>query len=372
MPAPDLAPLSDASRFSDDALLVHQLHPLNAEPLPERLATAPVTPLGTFYLRNHGDIPRLDAAGFRVRVEGRVARGLELTVAELRDRFPRSSVVATLQCAGNRRGELAALAPVDGFGWRNGAIGTAEWSGVALADVLRAAGCEPDPGRHVAFEAADTVVLGERRFTYGGSITLDKALRPEVLLAFEMNGQPLPAEHGAPLRVVVPGQIGARSVKWLTAIRVQDEPSENHYQRREYKLLPPHMHAGNADWEAGLMLQDMPVNAAICAPENGTELAAGVVELRGYAIAGGRAIARVEVTADGGRNWHAADLAGNSGNPWAWTLWRAALALPEGAHEIAVRAWDAAAQTQPERLESVWNWKGYMNTAWHRIGISCR
>jgi sulfite oxidase len=187
-----------------------------------------------------------------------------------------------------------------------------------------------------------------------------------------MNGRPLAPEHGFPLRVVVPGYVGARSVKWVAQIQVQEDPSNNYFQRKDYKLFPPDMDKDDVDWEAGMMLYDLPVNAAICEPADGAELAAGLISVRGYAIAGGRPIERVEVSADGGQNWTRAAFEHPSGEPWSWTLWESHLDLPPGEHELAARAWDRAAQTQPAQPEDVWNFKGYVNAAWHRIKVRIR
>ena len=215
-------------------LIVHESEPLNAEPPPGRLRANFVTPLSAFYIRCHGNLPALDAEHHRLQVDGRVERPCAFSVRDLQARFPARRVVATLQCAGNRRAELASIAAVDGAKWGPGAIGTAAWTGVALADVLDAVGCDATPGLDaLALEGADTITEDGTRFVYGASIPLAKARTPEVLLAFAMNGAPLPPEHGYPLRLVVPGQIGARSVKWVTRVRVQDHPSDNPFQQRE-------------------------------------------------------------------------------------------------------------------------------------------
>lgn len=352
-------------------LIVHKSDPLNAETPLALLGEAFITPVGRFYIRTHGEIPRLDAARHRLRVEGLVFRPLDLSIDELRSRFPRRVVTATLQCAGNRRAELNEVAPVSGTQWGAGAIGTAEWAGVALGDVLRAAGsCDDTTAElHVAFEAADTISKDGRPFTYGVSIPLAKALSSEVLLAHEMNGAPLAPEHGFPLRAVVPGYIGARSPKWLTAIRVQDRPSDNHFQQTEYKLYPSSMNPDSIDPHAGTILYEFPLVAVICAPAAGAVVPVGPVVLRGYAIASGRPIERIEVSADSGWSWTGAEIENGHGERWAWVLWRARVDVPSGARELIVRAWDGAAQTQPERAEHVWNPKGYVTSAWHRVRV---
>lgn len=339
-------------------LIVHKADPLNAEPPLDRLRAAFITPIERFYIRTHGEIPELDGTAHRLRVEGLVSAPLELSMDELRTRFPRRAVTATLQCAGNRRAELNEVAPVSGTKWDAGAIGTAEWAGVALADVLRAAGLWEEETRdlHVAFACADEVRKEGRRFTFGASIPLAKALGPEVLLADEMNGRPLAPEHGFPLRVVVPGYVGVRSAKWLVGVRVQDQPSDNFYQQTEYRL-------------EGATLYEFPLNAAICEPAHDAALPHGPTVVRGYAVAAARAVERVEISADGGQTWTHAETETRGTEPWAWTLWTARLDLPPGEHELAVRAWDEAAQTQPKHLTEVWNPKGYVDSAWHRIRV---
>ena len=360
---------------SDQAakLIVHGRDPLNAEPPLDLLRRSFLTPNDLFFVRNHAPIPEVDAGAYRLEVCGEVARPLGLSLEELRRDFPFRTVAATLQCAGNRRSGLAAVGPVQGVAWGDGAIGTAVWGGAPLCEVLRAAGCGDGP-LYAAFTGLDEVDMAGRRFGFGGSIPLRKALGPEVLLAFEMNGEPLPPEHGAPLRVVVPGYIGARSVKWLGRISVQPGPSDNHFQTHDYKLLPPGTDPRDVDWDAGVMLGELPVNAAICEPGDGATVDSGSLVIRGYAIAGGgREVVRVDVSADGGRSWTVADLTdgGVGPNPWAWVFWesRPRIEPGDGPREIVVRAWDSAAQTQPERPETVWSVRGYMNTSWHRVRV---
>ena len=354
-------------------ILVRQAEPLNAGPPPHRLLGGDLTPVDLFYVRNHGAVPEVDAASFRLTVEGRIKKPFRISLDELR-RLPRVTVAATLQCAGNRRSELMAVRDIPNeLGWGAEAIGTADWAGVPLREVLAAA--EPEPaGRHVELIGLDETERHGHRFNFGGSIPLDKAMQPEVLLAYEMNGKPLPPVHGAPLRLVVPGYIGARSVKWLSRITVQEEPSSNYFQSKAYRLFPPTMDAGNVDWDSGLMLGTFNVNSLICEPmgkeTEGTTLAAGPVTVRGWAFAGERSVERVDLSTDGGRTWLVADLA-PARSRWSWRLWSATVDLTPGDHELVCRAWDAAAQTQPESPASVWNFKGYMNNAWHRVRVTC-
>lgn len=349
--------------------LVRQERPFNAGPPPEHLRRSFVTPVEHFFVRNHGDVPQVDAGSYFLTLNGLLKKPFRISLEELR-RLPKASVVATLQCAGNRRLEMMAVEPIPNeLGWGTEAIGTAEWKGVPLRELLAAV--EPLPeARHVAFSGLDETERHGHRFNFGGSIPLDKALASEVLLAYEMNGQELPPVHGGPLRVVVPGYIGARSVKWLSTITLQEEPSDNYFQAKAYRLFPPHTNHDNVDWDNGLMLGTFNVGSVIFSPVEGESLPAGNVTVRGHAFAGEREVARVDVSADGGRTWTTAELS-PARSRWAWRLWEARLDLPAGEHEIVCRAWDTAAQTQPENPASVWNFKGYMNNAWHRVRVSC-
>jgi sulfite oxidase len=327
-----------------------------------------VTPVELFFVRTHGAVPQLDEEGYRLAIDGMVQRPLRLRRGDLEANFPVAEVTATLQCAGNRRTELIRVRPVAGeTPWGASALGNAVWRGTPLAAVLEAVGVL-DGAAHVAFIGLDRIEKEGNSFGFGGSIPLARALGDDVLLAWEMNGQPLAPEHGYPLRVVVPGWIGARSVKWVGQIRVQAEPSDNWYQARSYKLFPPQVDAASADWAQGLMLGELSLTSVICAPGDGEELQAGRVTVRGYAMAGGeRRVERVEVSADHGDSWVVAEL--EPGSPGVWHLWSAELELGPGAHELACRAWDSAAMTQPEDPAHLWNFKGYMNNAWHRVRV---
>ncbi len=354
-------------------ILIRQEEPLNAGPPSNLLLGAgELTPADLFFVRNHGAVPEVDQASFWLTVEGRIRKPFRISLEELR-RLPRVTVAATLQCAGNRRSEMMAVKDIPGeLGWGSEAISTAEWGGVPLREVLNAAGPEP-AGRHVEFTGLDETERHGHRFNFGGSIPLDKAQQPEVLLAYEMNGRPLPAVHGGPLRLVVPGYIGARSVKWLSRITVQEEPSENYFQAKAYRLFPPGIDHDTVDWDSGLMLGSFNVNSLICAPAEGETLPEGPVTVRGWAFAGERDVARVDLSVDGGTTWKVADLA-PARSRWAWRFWQAVLGpgeLHPGENEIICRAWDAAAQTQPESPAHVWNFKGYMNNAWHRVRVTC-
>ena len=280
-------------------LLVHEREPLNLETPRAVLGAASLTPADAFFVRDHGPVP--DAGpDWRLEVGGLVDAPLSLGLDELRDgRFARQEVTATLQCAGNRRAALLAVADIPGEApWGPGATGTAVWGGVALADVLRAAGPQA-PAGHVAAVGADRAPEARPPQPFGASVPLRKALGDEVLLAWEMNGAPLPAAHGAPLRLVVPGWIGARSVKWLRRIVLRDRPFDGWFQDVAYRLLAPGQEPGPG---VGIALGEVALNADVLVPADGATVGPGPFEVRGYAHAGGdRTVARVDVSADGGR-----------------------------------------------------------------------
>jgi sulfite oxidase len=357
----------------DPVLIVRTAEPFNAGPPPEELTREAVTPTPLFFVRNHGTVPAIDPAAYRLRVGGLVERPLELSLDDLRGAFPRQTAAATLQCAGNRRMEMLAVREIPGeVPWDLEAISHAEWGGVELRRVLERAGVAvpaPDAAAHVAFVGLDEVERRGRRFGFGGSIPLAKALGPEVLLAYEMNSAPLTPLHGAPLRLVVPGYIGARSVKWLGEIAIQDAPSDNYFQAVAYRLFPPEAEAATARDEDGRMLGELFTSAAICAPLAGDELPAGQALLRGYAVGhDGRPVERVEVSADGGQTWTAARLLGE-GAAWAWRLWEATVELAPGPATLAARVADPL-HPQPADVRQTWNFKGYMNNAWHRVAVN--
>ena len=349
-----------------DDLVVHTEEPFNAETGLASL-TDPVTDTDAFYVRDHGPVPEIDARAWRLRVGGLVQRELSLSLETLREAFRERSVTATLQCAGNRRAGLVAIRDIPGEApWGPGATGTATWTGVALADVLALAGPELDAS-DVGFEGADVSSEVEPVQRFGGSIPLDKAARSEVLLAWAMNGEPLRAVHGAPLRVVVPGYIGARSVKWLERIELRSEPWPGYFQHVVYRLLPAD---GTPGPGAGMPLGLVALNSDVLSPRDGQTVAAGPVEVRGYAFAGGdRYVSRVDVSTDDGATWTQASLLDDLGR-WAWRQWRITLDLPAGEHELLVRAWDSSAATQPEDEAALWNPKGYVNNARPRIRVT--
>ncbi|HEY0937590.1 MAG TPA: sulfite oxidase [Trebonia sp.] len=353
-------------------MIVHQADPFNAEPPRAALAGRVLTPVDSFYSRNHGPIPVIDPTAWRLKITGLVSRPLELSLDELKSGYEPQTLTVTLQCAGNRRAGLIEVRDIPGeHPWGPGATSTAEWTGVSLAGVLEAAGVLAGAA-DVAFTAPDVSPAADPPQPYGGSVGLGKAMAGEVLLAWAMNGLPLPAAHGAPLRVVVPGYIGARSVKWVEQIHVLDKPSENYFQASAYRLLPAGADPAAAGPGDGIPLGSVALNADILRPDGHSILAAGPADVSGYAFAGDdRGIARVDVSADGGRTWRQAELEPETG-PWAWRLWHTVIDLTAGETELTVRAWDTAAAVQPESAEQLWNPKGYVNNSWARLRVTAR
>lgn len=332
---------------------------------PDRL----LTPVDQFFTRSHAPIPRIDPGGWRLEVDGLVDRPRSFSLEELRGAFPRRSVTATLVCAGLRRDEFLSLGPLPSeLPWGPEPVSTGEWTGISLRDLLQAVGVA-ERARHVEFIGLDEVERHGHRFGFGGSIALAKALSGEVLLASELNGAPLPPVHGFPIRVIVPGWIGARSVKWLGRITLAQEPSNNYFQSKAYRVQRELNPEDPRDVSAGIAMSGVPLNAVILEPTQDRVVPAGRVRVRGWAMGSeGRPPTAVEVSSNDGEDWVPARIA-LEGQAWTWSLWEARVDLAPGGHTLVARATDASGATQPRTLRETWNVKGYGNNAWHRVGV---
>ncbi|KAG0197797.1 hypothetical protein BGX28_008704 [Mortierella sp. GBA30] len=368
---------------------VHCQTPFNAEPnLPLLVNSGEITPSDVFFKRNHGPIPDIRLEDHKVYIgvqhidDPSAVEWKAISMHDIMTKWRKIAITASLQCAGNRRDGLAALKEVRGVIWGAGTVSNAVWGGVRLCDVLRdIAGIPTDPLHdmirdfHVSFEADDNV---HEDVCYGSSIPLRKAMDPvgDVILAYEMNGKPLSRDHGFPLRVIVPGYIGARSVKYLQKIVIQPQESDAFYQRRDYKILPPWVDHTNVEqsWDSAASLEEMNIQCVICSPIAGEAVPSSKpVTIKGYAIAGGgRAVYRVEISTDGGNTWEPVDRMEqnpdrNSGMYWAWALWEKTVPSIGNPTEIVARAYDASGNIQPER--PIWNFRGVMNNAYFRVPV---
>lgn len=350
--------------------LVHDPEGLNTAvwPVPAEL----ITPVEAFFTRSHAPIPQIDAATWYLEVGGLVERPRRFTLEELTKEFERTEVDATLICAGMRRAEFLTLGPLPGeLPWGPEPASTGRWAGVRLRDVLDAVGVRRD-ARHVELEGLDSVEREGRRFGFGGSIDVTKALTGDVLLATELNGAPIPKEHGFPVRAVVPGWVGARSVKWLGRITLSTVPSSNYFQTKAYRVQHRLNPADPRDVTAGEALSAVAINSVIVEPAPNQVLPAGRTRVRGWAIGTDCApLTCVEISPNGRDAWVEARLTPGASR-WTWVFWETELDLPRGEHTLTVRASDATGATQPENVAETWNVKGYANNAWHRVSVTCQ
>ncbi|XP_037726719.1 sulfite oxidase, mitochondrial [Drosophila subpulchrella] len=353
--------------------------PFNAEPPIGLLAEQFYTPNDLFYVRNHLPVPVISPEDYELEIEGGEKKKT-LSLEGIKD-LPKYSVTAAIMCGGNRRSEMTKVKAVKGLSWGAGAVGNAKWSGARLCDVLKQLGVQPDETKHVIFEGAD---LDPTSHPYGASIPLAKALDPrgDVILAYEMNDEPLSRDHGYPIRVIVPGTVGARNVKWLTRIVVADRESDSHWQQNDYKGFSPSTDWDTVDFSKSDAIQAMPVTSAICTPQPGSRVKIdddeGHIAVRGYAWSGGgRKIVRVDLSNDEGLSWHVAELEQEDipdGRHYGWSLWTARLPVSEaqrkaGDVEIWAKAVDSAYNVQPEKFEHIWNLRGVLANAYHKVKV---
>jgi sulfite oxidase len=361
-------------------LKVNTQTPFNAETPSVLLADNYITPNDIFYIRNHLPVPRVDPEQYSLEIKGEgIEKPITLTLDDLKSKFPKHKVTATVQCAGNRRIELNKVKQVKGIPWTGGAIGTAEWSGARLRDVLLYAGIKEDDVEHVHLEGLDNNPLtGER---YGSSIPASKAMSStgDCLLAYEMNGVEIPVDHGYPVRAIVPGVVGARNVKWLATVVASKEEYNGFWQKNDYKGFSPSTDWSNVDFSTAPSIQELPVTSFISSPTDGAKLSKDEpdISLRGIAWSGGgREVVRVDVSADGGETWHVAEIIAGAGQPymraWAWVVWEATIPVPSsrGEVELCCKAVDRSYNVQPDTAGPIWNLRGCLSNAWHRIHVT--
>jgi len=346
-------------------LLLHEGGPYNVE-TPPHLLDDPVTPIERFFVRNNGGWPEVDAAAWRLVVDGLVERPLSLSLDDLRARFETVTVTSVLECAGNGRSFLAP--EVEGVPWGYGAVGCARFTGVRLKDVLAAAGVKPE-AVYTAHHSPDRTESGKVALSRG--LPLRKALAPETLLAFGMNGVDLPVAHGGPLRIVAPGFPGSAWQKWLARLELRDREHDGPKMTGlDYRLPTAPIRPGEEpDPAAFAVIEDMPVKALLTHPPDRTSLDRDVpCEIRGFAWSGHVPVERVHVSTDGGMTWAVAELEPGEG-PFAWRRFRHAWTPHEPGPAILIaRAADAKGRVQP--LDQTWNPRGYCNNGCQRVEVA--
>lgn len=364
----------------DKGFILAAERPFNAEPTSEELVKSFYTANNTFYIRNHLPVPEVDIKTYEIEfVNEKNGKTLSLTFDELSKRYETTEVTAAIMCGGNRRSEMMEIKTVKGLKWGQSAVGNAKWKGFRLVDILKDLGVEPNETDHVHLEGLDT----DPTYTpYAASIPLTKAMDPrgDVLLAYEMNGKPLSRDHGYPIRVVVPGVVGARNVKWLGKVVICPTESNSHWQQKDYKGFSPSTDWDNAEWEKSPAIQNMPVTSAICTPANGdtVKVKNGCIELKGYAWSGGgNRIVRVDITGDQGKTWHVAELEQEDNNKaptgrhWGWSLWTIKLPVDKNVKDVTIwaKAVDSNYNVQPESFENTFNFRGVLSNAYFKMKV---
>ena len=315
---------------------------------PQRALDAWLTPNPLFYVRNHFPIPDIRCSTWRLSIDGLVSRERRFTLQQLKQ-LPRVTLPVTMECAGNNRSDLNP--PTPGNQFQSGAVSTAYWAGVRLSDVLKSAGIRPG-AREVLFEGHDVgrPEPDASEMPYTRSLPIDVALHPDTLLAYEMNGQDLPKEHGHPIRLIVPGWYGMASVKWLRRLTVLDSGYSGYFQGHKYII--------EDEIGQSVPLTMMGVKSLIGRPTEGETVSMGQVCVTGMAWSGQERIAQVDFSSDDGATWEPADIVGPS-EQYAWQKWHYSWnpAAP-GSYSLMSRAIDVLGNVQP--MKSRWNRLGYM------------
>ncbi|MFI5415297.1 MAG: sulfite oxidase [Candidatus Lutacidiplasmatales archaeon] len=329
-----------------------------------------ITPTDRFFIRSHFAIPEVDVDTWRLVVDGEVDRPLSLSFDDLRRETVRT-VVTTMECAGNSRSSV--YPPAQGLRWRHGALGTAQWTGVSLWDVLQKADVRPGAIEAV-FEGADR---GHEpgvpeELVYAMSVPVVKAEHPDTLLAFAMNGAPLTAAHGFPVRVIVPGWYGMASVKWVTKVSLIDHSFRGYYRTKPYTFI----HEGDDPNVLRKPVTSLQVKSVITSPSEGASVPTGPLIVRGAAWSGEAAVLSVEVAVglpaeDGGTaEWRLATILGPTA-PHAWVRWEIPLEFDRpGYYVLRTRATDERGDTQPMRAD--WNFRGVANNSIHAVPLIVR
>ncbi len=355
----------------DAKLVVLGDKPLVAE-TPAELLDDATTPIGKFYIRNNGQIPEENKTPdkWEFAIDGEVNKPFKLTLGELKSKYKPQTMRFVLECGGNGRSGFTP--PARGNQWTNGGAGCAEWTGVRLADVLKTAGVKSS-GIYTAHYAADLHLSGDAsKPTLSRGVRIAKAMDPNSMIVWAMNGEPLPNIHGGPVRLIYPGWAGSASQKWLTKITIRDKehdgPGMTEFSYRT--TIKPMIPGSKGDPKNMKILESMPVRSIITNPGNGAKLAAGTreVALRGAAWAGDNIVEAVDISVDYGSSWKPAKITPPK-NRYDWQRWTASAKLPsDGYYEVWVRATDSRGNRQPH-ITGNWNPQGYGGNAMHRIAV---
>ena len=352
---------------SKPELIILDTPELNAE-TPPHLLDDDITPISRLFARNTGMMPALsdrDCADWRLTIDGCVKTPKSWTLAALRGEFETVTQAAVIECAGNGRAFFPQ--PTSTVMWQHGAVGCPQWTGVRLADLLKQCGVLPE-AVYTAHHSPDRAIEGEGPALSRG-MPIAKALAPETLVVYAINGEPLPPLHGGPLRIVAPGYPGAAWQKWLARIELRDRVHDGVKMTGLWYRMPRVQMRYGEPVDESLMepIIDMPVKSVVTFPQDGFSAPAGrPLQVRGHAWSGHTPVAGVEVSFDGARSWREAALGPLRGD-FAWRRFEATLTAPNrGGIEIVARARDVKGAVQP--LESVpWNPRGYCNNMAHRV-----
>ena len=351
-----------------DGLTLVNDKPINAE-TPAHLLDDAVTPTARHFIRNNGLPPEnADPAKWTVTIDGEVNKELKLSIADLKKNFPVVTEQLVIECAGNGRGFFDP--PVSGGQWTYGAVACSRWTGVRLADVLKAAGVKPS-AVYTGHEGADQHLSGDpKKKTMSRGLPIAKAMDPHTLIAFEQNGAALHMHNGAPLRLVAPGFPGSCSQKWLNRVWVRDKVHDGAKMTGTAYRVPMHPVApgSKVPTKDFVIIEEMPVKSLITSPVSRSTTSNRELEVRGHAWGGAHEVTEMAVSYDFGQTWHKAQL-DKPVNPFAWQQWRTKITLPEpGYYEIWARATNNKGVSQPHALG--WNPKGYLNNSMHRVAVT--
>jgi sulfite oxidase len=341
--------IRSADQADPSRMMVRSPKPEDLE-MPLEAFTEWITPIDRFFVRCHTYTPKVNLSDWSLKIDGKVDRPITLTLADLK-KLPRVDLVGVLECAGNGRSFYEPR--VAGTQWAFGSVGNGRWTGVRLRDVLQKAGIQ-NAATEILCDGAD-VPLGTMP-DFQRTIPTAKALHPDTLLAYEMNGQPLPIEHGFPLRVIVPGWAGDSWVKWLQHIEVLDHEFDGFWMKSAYRHPAQPVAPGTAvDPSQMVPVTDLGVKSVIAAP--GRWAKTGSVRVQGTAWSNSSPVAKVDVSTDGGQTWKAAKLGGKP-TKYGWRLWQIDWKAADGKYTLMSRATNEAGQAQP--LMEQWNPNGYL------------